>query len=466
MSSKANNTARGARIKPKKHFINMPSILKKLKSKKGWLSKPGTEHQEDEESSARTSEQKGDEDNQSQTTSSSSKTGGSRWRHSSMRPSREVANRNNRDKKDDNKSSINRCDRFLLEASVMNPVALLSRREIQVGRLLGEGGFCEVLEVTGIQLASMPFSVPTSCQEGTKQRRRERRREDLAASSVTLDNGMSRYAIKQISTKLLLIPGGFHHAAIDLVTEANYLMRLDHPHILKVHAMAMDGRAIFANKAYDELFLLADRLDGTLRKKIDHWRYKGSAHVKTDTTVLACKTNYALQIVSALEYLHDRRIIYRDLKPENVGFLPSQDKKKNLQLFDFGLCRELPELKEECDKELFHMSRVGTAAYMAPEVSSGGYNAKADIFSFACLFYELLMLKHPIKRGRFQSRQAKAVKGDRPDLTKVDLPDNIQALLQAAWHHSISERLNSRQARLKLETILSELEGGGDVEED
>ena len=78
-------------------------------------------------------------------------------------------------------------------------------------------------------------------------------------------------------------------------------------------------------------------------------------------------------------------------KPDNIGI-----KDGNLvQIFDFGLCRELPEQGPDPGK-VFHMSGVGTRIFMAPEVLVGQqYNLKADVYSWAMVFYVMLALRKP-----------------------------------------------------------------------
>jgi serine/threonine protein kinase len=68
-----------------------------------------------------------------------------------------------------------------------------------------------------------------------------------------------------------------------------------------------------------------------------------------------------------------------------------------IKIFDFGLCRELPEARPESNKA-FHMSGVGTRRYMAPEVFLGQYyNLKADVYSWTIVLYAMLSLQKPFE---------------------------------------------------------------------
>jgi len=117
--------------------------------------------------------------------------------------------------------------------------------------------------------------------------------------------------------------------------------------------------------------------------------------------------NVANDIADAMEYLHHRRMINRDLKVDNLGF----DVRSDVKLFDFGLSRWLPTSKLISNDatsqstthsnmlldETFRMSQVGTRLYMAPEVAAKEpYSAKADVFSFGVVLWEILALSDPV----------------------------------------------------------------------
>lgn len=91
----------------------------------------------------------------------------------------------------------------------------------------------------------------------------------------------------------------------------------------------------------------------------------------------------ALQILSAIDYCHDRRIVHRDLKPENLLYA-SPDDDAVLKLADFGLARVIKP------HEILH-SQCGTPGYVAPEVLSQlGYDMECDLWSVGVIIYIII----------------------------------------------------------------------------
>ncbi|KAJ0393260.1 hypothetical protein P43SY_008259 [Pythium insidiosum] len=91
---------------------------------------------------------------------------------------------------------------------------------------------------------------------------------------------------------------------------------------------------------------------------------------------------YAASIALALNYLHQRGVLYRDLKPENVLL----DSQGFVRLADFGFARRGVVAGTQPCKTF-----CGSADYIAPEVIAGkGYGAAADMWSFGCVLFELL----------------------------------------------------------------------------
>ncbi|NWR14700.1 NEK5 kinase, partial [Emberiza fucata] len=119
--------------------------------------------------------------------------------------------------------------------------------------------------------------------------------------------------------------------------------------------------------------------------------------------------SWFVQISLGLKHIHDKKILHRDIKAQNV-FLSNNGKVAKLG--DFGIARQLNSTTE------FAHTCVGTPYYLSPEICENRpYNNKTDIWSLGCVLYELCALKHPVStfqgnslhelvlkicRGRFQ----------------------------------------------------------------
>ena len=93
-----------------------------------------------------------------------------------------------------------------------------------------------------------------------------------------------------------------------------------------------------------------------------------------------------VQIALALKHVHDRKVLHRDLKGQNI-FLT---RTGMIKLGDFGIARVLKHTVEKA------RTMVGTPYYLSPEMcEQKPYNQKTDIWAMGCLIYELCTGKHP-----------------------------------------------------------------------
>lgn len=326
-------------------------------------------------------------------------------------------------------------------------IANFRRNEIDVGAPIGHGGFSEVRRITRLDLTVLQ-------QHDIEE---NPHRSQLAASAVD-EFGECRYVIKHLKQDMLMNRSKFNQAAADLVLEAKFLEALDHPNIIKIRGIPSSGTNAFGDGKHDGFFIILDHLDDTLSHRIQQWRAEPPCKGSKGIQNYAEKLKFAVQIASAIEYLHDQDMMYRDLKPDNVGF-----KCNDIQLFDFGLCRELPE--ETPDQEqLFRMSGgVGTRRYMAPEIVNGSrYNLKADVYSFAMVLYEMLSLERPSDIYNKEILDLLVCKDgqERPQQQRIapEWPAEIQELLESAWSHDPTQRPCMKQIREKLEKLAASVE--------
>lgn len=166
--------------------------------------------------------------------------------------------------------------------------------------------------------------------------------------------------------------------------EARALAKLDHPSLVKCHAL-------FEDLSLDVLGLVLDHVDGpSLEQLLEDARFSELRR----TTVL-------LHVARALAYVHGEGVAHRDLKLENVLvrqlFWEAPDEPSNTKLVDFGIAAMVGS--GTALTAVGHI--VGTPAYMAPELlDPGHFGAQApmsagDVFSFGVLAWALLAGGHP-----------------------------------------------------------------------
>lgn len=129
-------------------------------------------------------------------------------------------------------------------------------------------------------------------------------------------------------------------------------------------------------------------------------------------------------------------IVYRDLKPDNIGF----DIRGDVKIFDFGLARQLPA--EKLDDGVYNMTGdTGSPPYIAPEVSLGHpYNLTADVYSFGILLHQICSLEMPFEGFTVKMFDKMVIRGGSRPKCDPKWPPRVHSLIQNCWSANISNR--------------------------
>jgi len=230
----------------------------------------------------------------------------------------------------------------------------------------------------------------------------------------------------------------FTIGAEDLVHETAILANLSHPNIIKLYGRS-SGSLTNAFRTNDGYFILLDKLDETLHDRIEMWKRPDSLCHQGPTSE---QINVAHTISKAMCYLHSKKIMFRDLKPDNVGF----DSNGVLKLFDFGFAIGLPEKKCHSRNGIVEpgkiFDRCGTPRYMSPENGlHKGYTLSADVYSFGILLWEICALAKPFASFKSATHFEAAVfeGGERP-MVDSSWPKHIRHLMIKCWSTDATSR--------------------------
>ncbi|NXO50438.1 NEK11 kinase, partial [Aramus guarauna] len=203
--------------------------------------------------------------------------------------------------------------------------------------------------------------------------------------------------------------------------EAQLLSKLDHPAIVKFYASFVERDSFCIITEYCE--------GGDLDLKIQE--YKESGKIFTQRQII----DWFIQLLLGVNYMHERRILHRDLKAKNI-FL----KNNLLKIGDFGVsCL----LMGSCD---LATTFTGTPYYMSPEaLKHQGYNTKSDIWSLGCILYEMCCMNHAFTGHNFLSVVLKIVEGDTPSL-----PDRYPSKLNAVLCSMLNKNPSLRPAAAEI----------------
>ncbi|EGG23873.1 putative protein serine/threonine kinase [Cavenderia fasciculata] len=199
----------------------------------------------------------------------------------------------------------------------------------------------------------------------------------------------------------------------DAMNEVNVLAMLDHENII----------------AYYDSFIV----NGTLHILMEYAN-AGDIHreikertIKKQHFTEAEILRFFSQLCLAVQFLHQKNILHRDLKTQNI-FLSIVNGKSRVKLGDMGIAKIL-----SADTQ-FARTVIGTPYYLSPEVCQDiGYDTKSDVWSLGCCLYELATLKHAFDAGSLPALVLKILKGNYPPIASFysnDLRQLVSSMLQ------------------------------------
>ena len=190
--------------------------------------------------------------------------------------------------------------------------------------------------------------------------------------------------------------------------ESKAIALLSHPNIVKIYDVG------FSDKLQ---FIVMEYIDGiTLKEYIDNEQvltWKDSVH-------------FIIQILRALQHAHDRGIVHRDIKPQNIMLLTDG----TIKVMDFGIAKFA-----RGDSSTQTDQAIGTVHYISPEAARGDEtDEKSDIYSVGVMLYEMLTGKKPFDTDNPISIAVMHMQTtpERPRSINPDIPAGLEEIILRA----------------------------------
>lgn len=201
------------------------------------------------------------------------------------------------------------------------------------------------------------------------------------------------------------------------IAESHAVAMLSHPNIVAVYDVSHN----------DEIdYIVMELIDGiTLRQYME----------KKGRIVWKEALHFSKQVANALSHAHERGIIHRDIKPQNIMLL----RDGSIKVADFGIAALENEVEDE------NRQAIGSLNYLAPELLHGeAADAKTDIYALGVMMYEMLCARKPYIGETPSELAIKQTSGPEPIVNFAeDVPEDFQEIVCRAFQTDPLQRYQS-----------------------
>lgn len=203
--------------------------------------------------------------------------------------------------------------------------------------------------------------------------------------------------------------------------ESKAIAILNHPNIVKVLDVGFGEKLQYIVMEYIDGITLKEYLDQ--RKDI---RWKEAVH-------------FTVQILRALQHAHDKGIVHRDIKPQNIMLLSDG----TIKVTDFGIARLT---RSEMQATAVGNKAIGSVHYISPEQARGEItDEKTDLYSVGIMLYEMLTGRLPFEADNAVSVAIQQIASEAtpPHLINEEIPEGLEQITLKAMQKDTSKRYQS-----------------------